>query len=97
MPSRMRICVKPISRTNSSFVCSLRDGIVFVTLNILLMQEVTRATRGRMLCLPKVFEYLKRLVNLLFLASLDHGLNLDWMRTVDHTEDVVTTDEAKSG
>jgi len=39
MPSRMRICVKPISRTNSSFVCSLRDGIVFVTLNILLMMS----------------------------------------------------------
>jgi hypothetical protein len=39
MPSRMRICVKPISRTNSSFVCSLRDGIVFVTLNMLLMMS----------------------------------------------------------
>lgn len=39
MPSRMRMWVKPISRTNSSFVCSLRDGIVFVTLNILLMMS----------------------------------------------------------
>jgi len=50
-----------------------------------------------MLRLPKILEDVKRSVNLLFLASLDHSLDLDWMGAIDHTEDVVTAYEAKSG
>lgn len=38
-PSRMRICVKPISLMNSSFACSDNVGIVLVTLNIVLIMS----------------------------------------------------------
>lgn len=38
-PSKMRICVNPISRMNSSFVCSLSVGIVLVTLNMVEMMS----------------------------------------------------------
>jgi hypothetical protein len=33
------MCVKPISRMNSSLACSDRIGIVFVTLNMVLMMS----------------------------------------------------------
>jgi hypothetical protein len=111
MPSKIRMCVKPISRTNSSFVCSLRDGIVFVTLNILLMMSwdeyprvlqivlVRLFTRVRIIatrCLPEFFQDVQSSINLLFLAGLDHGLNLDRMRAVNNTEDIVPTHEPKT-
>lgn len=35
-PSRIRICVKPISLMNSSFACSESEGMVLVTLNMVL-------------------------------------------------------------
>lgn len=38
-PSRIRMCVKPISRMNSSFECSDSVGIVFVTRNMVLMMS----------------------------------------------------------
>lgn len=39
IPSRIRMCVKPISRMNSSLVCSESSGMVFVTLNMVLMMS----------------------------------------------------------
>lgn len=38
-PSRIRICVKPISRMNSSLECSDSVGILFVTRNMVLMMS----------------------------------------------------------
>src|SRR5579871_2776157 len=38
-PSRMRMCVKPISRVYSSFACSDNVGIVLVTLNMVLIMS----------------------------------------------------------
>lgn len=38
-PSRILMWVKPISLMNSSFACSERTGMVFVTLNIVLMMS----------------------------------------------------------
>ena len=59
MPSRIRMWVKPISRTNSSFVCSLSEGIVFVTLNMLLMmswEEYPRVLQGKSVRCTKSYE-----------------------------------------
>ena len=38
-PSRMRMCVKPISRTNSNLVCSESESMVLVTLNMVEMMS----------------------------------------------------------
>ena len=38
-PSRIRMCVKPITLMNSSLECSDRVGIVLVTRNIVLMMS----------------------------------------------------------
>ena len=46
--------------------------------------------------LPEVFENVKGIVDLRLLASLDHCLDLDRVRTVDNTEDIVPTDEPET-
>ena|SRR5438046_698868 len=45
-PSRMRMCVNPISLMNSNFECSERVGMVLVTRNIVLMMSCDEYPRS---------------------------------------------------
>ncbi|KAI7091873.1 hypothetical protein KC356_g287 [Hortaea werneckii] len=46
--------------------------------------------------IPKLLQAIQSLIDLLLLTALDHSLDFDRVRAVDHAEDIVATDEAKS-
>lgn len=46
---------------------------------------------------PKLFQTVKRLINLLLLTTPYHRLHLDWMRAVHHSEHIVPAHESEPG